>query len=76
MRFELTTPTLARLCSTPELRPLNFDAVDFADRAANDKYPSWARGVTIGLHPRFLPTAPTASTRIDEKVNFLNISVT
>ena len=21
MRFELTTPTLARLCSTPELRP-------------------------------------------------------
>ena len=22
MRFELTTPTLARLCSTPELRPL------------------------------------------------------
>ena len=23
MRFELTTPTLARLCSTPELRPLN-----------------------------------------------------
>ncbi len=24
MRFELTTPTLARLCSTPELRPLNF----------------------------------------------------
>ncbi len=25
MRFELTTPTLARLCSTPELRPLAFD---------------------------------------------------
>ena len=24
MRFELTTPTLARLCSTPELRPLGF----------------------------------------------------
>ncbi len=23
MRFELTTPTLARLCSTPELRPLD-----------------------------------------------------
>ena len=33
MRFELTTPTLARLCSTPELRPhhrwllLNSDAI-------------------------------------------------
>ena len=25
MRFELTTPTLARLCSTPELRPLSPD---------------------------------------------------
>ena len=27
MRFELTAPTLARLCSTPELRPLyNFSS--------------------------------------------------
>jgi hypothetical protein len=26
MRFELTTPTLARLCSTPELRPLGATA--------------------------------------------------
>ena len=26
MRFELTTPTLARLCSTPELRPLGVHA--------------------------------------------------
>ena len=26
MRFELTTPTLARLCSTPELRPLKLPA--------------------------------------------------
>ena len=27
MRFELTTPTLARLCSTPELRPRHRNAV-------------------------------------------------
>ncbi len=27
MRFELTTPTLARLCSTPELRPRHRNVV-------------------------------------------------
>ena len=27
MRFELTTPTLARLCSTPELRPLSISSI-------------------------------------------------
>ena len=29
MRFELTTLTLARLCSTPELRPLAFRLNDW-----------------------------------------------
>jgi hypothetical protein len=32
MRFELTTPTLARLCSTPELRPLITMSVGNPDR--------------------------------------------
>ncbi len=40
MRFELTTPTLARLCSTPELRPLNI-GVDGLD--------CWKSGVQPGL---------------------------
>ena len=29
MRFELTTPTLARLCSTPELRPHPWKTIKF-----------------------------------------------
>ncbi len=42
MRFELTTLTLARLCSTPELRPLvlSLTIISFTLQrsAAGDKY--------------------------------------
>src|SRR4029453_4077267 len=31
-RFELSTPTLARLCSTPELRPRSYSSADARDR--------------------------------------------
>ena len=36
MRFELTTLTLARLCSTPELRPLG--TVDLGDIVFGEGY--------------------------------------
>ncbi len=37
MRFELTTLTLARLCSTPELRPRRLDAAHLLKACAGFK---------------------------------------
>ena len=39
MRFELTTPTLARLCSTPELRPRSGLVAQASKRAAYRRGP-------------------------------------
>ena len=50
MRFELTTPTLARLCSTPELRPhrRNFQGIRYFMHHRHDfdkPYPAAISGV-------------------------------
>lgn len=47
MRFELTTPTLARLCSTPELRPLGGPALRLPERQPA------LQGGYIPAHPGF-----------------------
>ncbi len=45
MRFELTTLTLARLCSTPELRPHSKNMRHDGDRAAdNSLYKAKSKG--------------------------------
>jgi hypothetical protein len=50
MGFEPTTPTLARLCSTPELRPLwRLESYDFqrVRGAISNAYRPWQAGTVI-----------------------------
>ena len=52
MRFELTTPTLARLCSTPELRPHPFQRYVRRNDVAGGRL--YAQSLTQ-LQDKFLP---------------------
>ena len=71
MRFELTTPTLARLCSTTELRPLapSGEPVDQGRR--------WKRSGLLQTPPRLARpgrTAPEASGSSLQKPSFTDFS--
>ena len=58
MRFELTTPTLARLCSTPELRPLGFAG-----------YIAQPAGVSMRGMPRVRRYMAQAGDKCNRKMN-------
>ena len=53
MRFELTTPTLARLCSTPELRPLAPHMDGVGSQCLNWRAIASAICAIVTLSPRF-----------------------
>ncbi len=56
MRFELTTPTLARLCSTPELRPPMFTGADRTASAPDHTATGWLCKMQLRLSQAILKT--------------------
>ncbi len=57
MRFELTTPTLARLCSTPELRPRHRMAAEATRRFMHHRLGFGKWDIAAFLAARKLPDA-------------------
>ena len=82
MRFELTTPTLARLCSTPELRPLIGPLVwPWRSRGTLlRKVPGNAIESTLEIHHRkpvlpFVIRCPMPATRHDLFAHFQELGI-